>query len=344
MTRFLSRKQRGGFTLVELLVVIAIVAVLIGLLLPAVQKVREAASRIKCANNLKQLALACHSYHDVAGHLPRNYFLPHTDPPRNLPFFKGSWLVPLLPYVEQDNLYRAIPDLNVPGVDSIQLAVRSGALPRRLALLRCPSDPYDPAALVSNYAGSSGPQCSVGFCGYDPYQKYCNGTAQYGQWMPQPVNTYPGYGPSINYGGVPTDPSGLGLSAADVRGLFGRFGPAIRLADATDGTTNTLLLGEALPGQDVSRDTNNWAHSVALGTTIVPINTLTDYLAADGCTAAPDRYYKNLNVSSGFRSYHRGGTNFALADGSVRFVSQGINHQTYQYLGCRNDGQVTSLD
>src|SRR5688500_4042128 len=101
MPRFLNTARRRGFTLIELLVVIAIIATLIGLLVPAVQKVREAASRIKCANNLKQLGLAAHHYHDVHQHLPPaiGYYPPVAGA-------LGSYFFHLLPYVEQDPLYK----------------------------------------------------------------------------------------------------------------------------------------------------------------------------------------------------------------------------------------------
>jgi prepilin-type N-terminal cleavage/methylation domain-containing protein/prepilin-type processing-associated H-X9-DG protein len=333
MSPFARIEKRHGFTLVELLVVIAIIAVLIGLLLPAVQRVREAANRIQCASQLKQLALACHNYHDVNGHLPRNQVQPHpTDMYQNLQN-KGSWLVHLLPFIEQDNLRQQIGDLDM------DQAVAAGVLPRKLALLRCPSDRYDPAAPVSNYAGSHGPQCWIGPCGWNPSQKHCNGTAN---WPPEPnpktltPPTHPGYAASPTWGYT--------VTASEVRGMFGRFGPKIRLADATDGTSSTLLLGETLPDQRRGRAAPNWARHVVttLATTIIPINHMTDYTNPDGCTAAPDRYFDNHNVADGFKSWHRGGAQFVFADGSVHFLSQAIDHRTFQYLGCRNDGQVVS--
>src|SRR5262245_15365436 len=242
MLQFTGTNSRRGFTLIELLVVIAIIAVLIGLLLPAVQKVREAGARMQCSNSLKQLSLACHHYHNVRGAFPPGgYFLPHTDPDRNGGYNKGSWHVHVLPYIEQENLFRQIPRLDEPGVDSIGLAEAAGVLPRKLPILRCPSDDYDSAAPVTNYVGNAGPQCWVGVdCGYTPYQKYCNGTAEP---TPQPLipPTYPGYTASPNAGKT-MDPS-------QVRGMMNWFGAKITLAMVTDGTSNTLLLGETLPGE-----------------------------------------------------------------------------------------------
>jgi prepilin-type N-terminal cleavage/methylation domain-containing protein/prepilin-type processing-associated H-X9-DG protein len=335
MLRYTKTSTRQGFTLVELLIVIAIIAILIGLLLPAVQKVREAANRMKCANNLKQLGLACHNYHDVNNAFPPGgYFLPHTDPVQNGGYNKGSWHVHVLPYIEQENLFRQIPNLDVPGVDSISQAVAVGVLPRPLNFGRCPGDDYNPAAPVTNYVGSAGPQCwgALG-CQNKPNQKYCNGTDEP---IPRPLSppTYPGYTASPN--------GGQTMDASQVRGMMNWFGATITLAMVTDGTSNTLLLGETLPGERAMRDTNNWARSKPGSTTIIPINTRTPYLGTDGCTVAPDRYYLNYNVAEGFKSCHSGGANFALADGSVRFLSQAIDHRTYQYLGCRNDGQVAS--
>jgi prepilin-type processing-associated H-X9-DG protein len=121
-----------------------------------------------------------------------------------------------------------------------------------------------------------------------------------------------------------------------------------RLADATDGYSNTILLGESLIDQKPGRDRNNWARAGQgpMATTIISINYTTDYWDPDiqhGCTVAPKRYYRNYNLSEGFKSRHPGGANFVFADGSVHFLNQNIDHQTYQYLGCRNDGQAVSL-
>jgi len=183
--------------------------------------------------------------------------------------------------------------------------------------------------------GNHGPQCSFSNCSpaHDPYQKYCNGTAEDAA---RPLNppTYPGYTVSVNYGHT--------LNVSQVRGMMNWYGAKINLAMVTDGTSNTLLLGETLPAEWPARETNNWAISHICGT-IIKINYHTDYLGVDGCTVAPDRYYRNYNVAVGFKSWHPVGVNFAFVDGTVHFLSENIDHQTYQYLGRRNDGQVVSL-
>jgi prepilin-type N-terminal cleavage/methylation domain-containing protein/prepilin-type processing-associated H-X9-DG protein len=340
------RRVSSAFTLIELLVVIAIIAILIGLLLPAVQKVREAASRMKCSNNLKQFGLALHSYHDVNNRFPPGGYEGGGSSPIGgwTADDRGSWLVYTLPYMEQDNLYKAISAVAGGPVDTTLDSVGKawGSGPGgawsnnypgifkgvKVPYLRCPSDDYDPNAYTSNYVGSLGPQCAIGPCGFNPNQQYCTGTT-FG-W------------------GYPTSPDhGNSYSSSDIRGLFNRLGATITMAMVIDGLSNTIMVGESLPGSHDHLQNVGWWHfngGVMECTTIIPINFLmpergTPSLggAATGgdCTTRID----NWDISWGFKSRHTNGTNFLFGDGSVHYIQQGIDHGTYQKLGCRNDGQ-----
>lgn len=324
--RSLVRVVRG-FTLIELLVVIAIIAILIALLVPAVQKVREAAARSQCQNNLKQLALACISYADSSPKkaLPPGGYYNWDE--------RGTWHVYILPYIEQGPLYQKIVKaaggpLETTG-NSVGIANGAGAFkdPSGAAVVlpygRCPSDDYDRNAGLSNYVGSLGPQCAPGPCGFDPFLVNCN--------RPQ-VTPYPwGYGNSPDHGNS--------VNASDIRGLFNRLGATILYpASIPDGTSNTIMIGEALPGvhDHLTNGPAWWLYNSGAShcTTCTPINYQMPE-KYDGSTCQTRR--DNWNISWGYTSRHAGGCNFAFADGSIHFIADNIDAKTYALLGCRND-------
>ncbi len=340
-----------AFTLIELLVVIAIIAVLIGLLLPAVQKVREASYRMKCANNLKQFGIALHAYHDVEGAFPPGgKFGIGTRDDGNWSNSKGTWVVFILPYMEQGNIYNHLQRLNDPSFDSTGDLVAQKILPLKLAYGRCPSDDYKPESpAFVNYMANIGPVCSNdNQCKlFMPFDRYC-----------QPNRTFMGQPPLGDWGydsrGYPGDRTDNCFKGSCLPGMFGRMngGPSgrIGLKDCPDGTTNTILLGETLPGQNgwmINEGTlarGGWAFwdSVPLLITTTPVNydsgNLTYPCSGNANVASHDAY--NENISMGAKSRHPGGANFCFVDGSVHFINQSIDPRTYNLLGCRRDGMV----
>jgi len=321
-----------GFTLIELLVVIAIIAILIALLVPAVQKVRAAAARAQCSNNLKQLALATIGYADSNGKRlpPGGWWGGGPGAPNFTNDWnddRGTWIIYTLPYMEQTALFKKIestvggPPYSTPY--SLLNARNSGMFNNIvLPYARCPSDDYDLQNPWFNYVGSMGSQCAIGPCGYDPHQGYCTQPA----W---------GYGWSPDHGNS--------TNSSDIRGLFNRLGCKMLFpASIPDGTSNTILLGEGLPQRHDHLTNVGWMHfngGVMEVSTIVPMNYAVVHPidpAAGWCSPA-DKFRGNWDVSWGFSSRHDAGCNFAFADGSVHFVSDSITTQAYNNLGCRDD-------
>jgi prepilin-type N-terminal cleavage/methylation domain-containing protein len=296
--------HRSGFTLIELLVVIAIIAILIGLLLPAVQKVRGAAARMKCSNNLKQIALAAHSYEGVYQSFPTG-------------LDSVNWisaLTQLLPYIEQDNVYKLIPanELNAatsttPWWGSISRGASApmiNAARTKISSFLCPSDsPENP--LVGNFIGLtiSGSTLTGTYNAVAGGNAVLAGKSNY-------VGCAGQFGDLYSYPGV---------FSADSH---------TRFADITDGTSNTILFGEALGDTDVAP--RNYALTW-MGAGSLPLYW--------GLPMSPQWYT--------FGSRHDGVVQFGYGDGSVRAIRKGLatspgslDWTNLQRAGGKNDGEV----
>jgi prepilin-type N-terminal cleavage/methylation domain-containing protein/prepilin-type processing-associated H-X9-DG protein len=312
-------RGRQGFTLIELLVVIAIIGILIGLLLPAVQKVRDAANRVKCQNNLKQISLALHNYHATLECLPPGSADGPYGPDGVTIFDRGGWHERILPFIEQTALYEALQAFiaanqpaggpqGVGGADTVyyKFTYRFDPVPTFF----CPADPgspklhsvpWDDQGLHSNYVACAGDT-------------------------------------SFNPGGT---------GGNNLNGIF-YWGSTTRFTDITDGTSNTLLLGEIIVSPDVtSHDTRGRVYnearqgSVLFSTLNTPNNLATpdrlqwcQSIPMAPCTSTASELVLTL------RSYHTGIVNVAFADGSVRSISNNVNAGVYDGLGTRNGGEV----
>jgi prepilin-type N-terminal cleavage/methylation domain-containing protein/prepilin-type processing-associated H-X9-DG protein len=350
-----ARWRRRAFTLIELLVVIAIIAIMMALLLPAIQKVREAANGMRCRNNLKQMGIALHMYYNDYGRLPPggrlhgdNTRVPDTGDWGN---DQGTWHVYLLPYLEMDSLWRdikqgvvggypryaIISDGNFPAPGRPYNITANGARYPTPKYLQCPSDDYDFVTnTATSYVGSLGPQCAIGPCGYDPFQPKCGNAPGKDGWGGPTQGIYPGIHWSPDHGNT--------FRGDEVRGCFNRLGARIRLDDIIDGTANTIMAGECRPQTHDHLAGNIWwgfNNGSSHCTTLPPINYVIDPNAT-WCSPA-DKFRGNWNISWGFRSRHPAGANFLMGDGSTQMLNQYIDDRTYQYLGCRHDQQAVMV-
>jgi prepilin-type N-terminal cleavage/methylation domain-containing protein len=313
--------RRSGFTLVELLVVIAIIGILVGLLLPAVQAAREAARRMQCQNNLKQLSLSMHNMHSATNKLP---YL-RKGPLNNLNAVGAtahSWAVVVLPYLEQSPLYDRMIGTNgqIMQYNQMPAEVRTATIPS----FYCPS--RQPGRLTN--AGN----------------------------IPFPaLNTNPPFtSPArCNWGNVPSLPQG---SCIDYAGNAGRnagtwdtglfknhFGLGeSRFRDITDGLSNTMLLGE----KHIQRGTETWGQDGCAALPDAPAfsGDCREALSAIAGPSNPPARSFTERANYNFGSLHTGTFGIALADGSVRMLSVTIDLQTYANLSTPSDGNPLTLN
>ncbi len=306
-------RRRWAFTLIELLVVIAIIGILIALLLPAVQKVREAANRTTCLNNLKQIGLACHNYHDVNGHFPSGHVV-------NGGHYYMNWAIAILPFVEQENLYKEYDD-SVPNQDSRNEAVRT----TYLKVYTCPADPNANQVLAPETGADDGSYHDVPFM-----------TGSYRGMSGISWNNFDMWAgfPSEAQANLTNKPEGKGVLHTD--GDTG-LRPE-RLATITDGASNTMLAGERTTRTHPTRATF-WADSFNLYSLSAAwsqsITLLDDY---DACVdLQPDTPNR---CKYGWGSPHAGTINFVFSDGSTRGLQTSIDMGIFQALATIGGGET----
>ena len=314
-----ARRRPSGFTLVELLVVIAIIGILVALLLPAVQSAREAARRMQCGNNLKQIGLAMHNYHTAHEALPFGASGVQSN------VAGGTWGSLLLPQLEQVNAYNLF-NFNQP----MTHADNADALKVVVPVYLCPTDPGSrnpittthhaavslPEVARISYFGSMGPthmdSCADCPDGTPSATNYCCRMA----WS---------FGSHSN--------GGLGISSGQFPGMICRWPRSVRFAEVRDGLSNTFLVGETLSEQ--CNFNGAYVNNFSVSSTSIALNILE---SDNGLNTTPA-----LTKSCGFKSFHPGGAMFVMGDGSVHFISESIDYQLYNELGSRAGGEVASL-
>lgn len=345
--------RRPAFTLVEVLVVIAIAGVLVGLLLPAIQKAREAARRIACTANLKQIGVAIQLHHEFLNEFPYGRYRVYGVPPASSEY-KGTMKTFILPYLEQGNVAsRMQSDVNwpnnVPGIRIDGRRLETFPIPTYV----CPSDPYGMESRTKSHTvnGASFPHQVANYV-----------ASGGGAWTPSPGtpacpcphswnSTYFHGSQGFYRKGLYRDPpSRLLRTGPFVNRDDNRAGHSLspsRIAQIRDGLSNTIFCGEVLIGHNIQR-ASGWASLTEngdTGTTVtIPLNYRTSLTQADVDAGGNDGFIGclancNENTASGFKSAHPGGVAFLLGDGSVHFVNDAIDHWTLQRLGAVADGE-----
>jgi len=338
-----TRGSKAGFTLVELLVVIAIIGILVALLLPAVQAAREAARKMSCGNNLKQIGVALHTYHETYKRFPPCGVFNWTKQSRNGHTWyntsRGSQLVKLLPFMEQDPIYQKL-DQDACGTNQLTRfedraygpnGIKGDPRPPQKWLrseiidsFLCPSANVDPYGTGTNPMSDRAISCyapSLGSQRMTSRSNWCN------DYLGNVFKTGP-----ANHG---NDSRAYRLS-----GVFARGHWAAKFRDITDGTAQVIAMGEILPNKS-NYHRNGWMHFNALWSNVnTPINYPVRGFGDLGHKGPGDcGHWENHQTALGFKSKHKGGAQFVFSDGSIHLIAENIDYMTYQRLGDRRDGQ-----
>ena len=335
--------HRPAFTLVELLVVIAIIGILVGLLLPAVQAAREAARRMQCSNNVKQLGLAFHNYENTFRNFPLNFAW------RSRPGLGAggpaisdtgkSWLQMVLPYIEQNNLFNQI-DFSVGLRLTGGIAGPTANIQRNrdvaqtpIPTFLCPSDGQHENGRMNRRSDAPPGLDTFAVTNY----KACAGR----NWA-YGIYNHPNTLGGRNGGNADGLNAGNGVLSSNQENT----NPITRMRDVTDGTSNTFFIGEALP--ILSQWTWWYNPNAATATTAIPLNfALRRRPPYNTCGLPAGNFARLADCDWGnnysFNSRHTGGGNFGLGDGSVRFVSDGVDTEVYRGSASISSGEVVSL-
>jgi len=314
-------RDRAGFTLVELLVVIAIIGVLVALLLPAVQAAREAARRAQCNNNLRQLGLALHNYHDVNQWFPMNY--------RPVAGGTYSWMQAILPFIEQQNMYS---QLTLGG--TVALANNTQVANTPIKTYRCPSDGLLKNGLLSGASDGGGTKAATNYkANAGAYWIWTIVNTTNVRWPENASLNAPPLGPnSLTFcDGLMCSNSYSSTDSATNPGMSVVIRNTIRMATITDGTANSFAVGEDVPAWSVWSWWYNQNASVA--TCGIPLNYRRGIEKLEPFASSWQRNYS-------FYSLHPAGGNFAMCDASVRFVSDNIDTITYRALATVEGGEA----